>query len=96
MAHRGEDANNLLASGDGVGTGARRLAAHVNDVGAFRDELVDARARNSGEKYSPPSLNESGVTLQTPINAVPRWARARSSPCRNAATQSCTLAAENS
>ena len=49
-------------------SGARRLAADVDHVGALGEQLVDAReSRRAWAKYSPPSLNESGVTLQTPM-----------------------------
>ena len=60
-------------AGTGLRARPRRLPADVDDVGALGEELVDARARRSSRsKKRPPSLKESGVTLQMPINATPR------------------------
>ena len=53
------------------GARAGGLAAHVDDVGAVRDELPAVRDRRLGSAQRPPSENESGVTLTTPISRGP-------------------------
>ena len=46
------------------------LAADVEEVGALRDELAAVGDGGLGRRTSaPPSLNESGVTLTTPMTS---------------------------
>jgi hypothetical protein len=45
----------------------RRLGADVDDVGALRDHLVARRRRDAFVDEQPPSENESGVRLSTPM-----------------------------
>ena len=47
--------------------GARRFAADVDDVGAFVDQLPRVRDGLRRSRNLPPSENESGVTLTTPM-----------------------------
>ena len=61
----------LLAASTGCAPGPRRLAADVEDVGALRLHRERARRpRARRRSTSPPSENESGVTLRTPMTSV--------------------------
>ena len=67
LDHR-DDAAQLLGLGDRLGAGPRRLAADVEDVRARRPR-APARASTAAaaSRHAPPSENESGVTLTTPM-----------------------------
>ena len=61
------------SSASGTGSGARpgRLAADVDDVGALGDHAAGrGPTAAAGSNHWPPSENESGVTLSTPITRV--------------------------
>ncbi len=61
--------------------GPRRLAADVDDRRALSGDLLRVRERRAGSRKRPPSENESGVTLSTPMTTgsfrckVPRACR---------------------
>ena len=62
------DPAQLLVGGDPLRARPGRLAADVDDVGALGDQLQAVLDRRPRRRYHwPPSENESGVTLTTPI-----------------------------
>ena len=63
----GSDAPQLLFGGHGVRAGAGRLPADVEDLRALVDEPAAVLDGGVRVEEAPPSENESGVTLTTPM-----------------------------
>ena len=55
------------SSGHGVGAGAGRLAADVEHLRALADQPAAVLHGGVRVEVAPPSENESGVTLTTPM-----------------------------
>ena len=69
-----DDAPQLLLGRHRVGAGAGRLAADVEDRRALgRQPARRGRSRRRASSNAPPSENESGVTLTTPMSSYTRY-----------------------
>ena len=66
-AHHRQHARRLLFGRHRRRARPRRLAAHVDDVGAVGDEPPPWAMAAAASSEAPPSENESGVTLTTPM-----------------------------
>ena len=60
----------LGGGADGLGPRPGGLPTDVEDVGALRRQLPPVGDRPLGVRNSPPSENESGVTLTTPMSFI--------------------------
>ena len=70
LAHHRQQPQPLLAAGQRRGARAGRLGADVEEVGAGRLHRQGEVERAAGIERTPPSENESGVTLSTPMTSV--------------------------
>ena len=68
----------LLLLADLRRPGPRRFAPDVQDLRPVPSQLSPCAIAASGSRYCPPSENESGVTLTTPIS-FGSWTKYRSS-----------------